>query len=165
MPIFFGERPSGRPFNAQDRFTTKYIDVANEPLFAFGFGLSYGRFEWHNLHLSSDTLGPNDTLTVSIDIKNHGVHAAEETVFLFVHHKVASVSQPVLTLKGFGKIHLRSGEAGTVRLRLAGADVRILGQDLQPVFEVGEIDVLVGPCADQTQLHRAALRLVWTCAC
>jgi beta-glucosidase len=165
VPIFFGERPSGRPFNPNDRFTTKYIDVANEPLFPFGFGLSYGQFVWNNLRLSSDTLGPNDTLGVSIDIKNHGVHSAEETVFLFVRYKVSSVIQPVLNLKGFSKIHLRPGEAGTVHLPLAGAELRILGLDLQPVFEVGEIEVLVGPCADPTQLHSAALRLVWTCAC
>jgi beta-glucosidase len=165
VPIFFGERPSGRPFNPNDRFTTKYIDVANEPLFPFGFGLSYGQFVWNNLRLSSDTLGPNDTLGVSIDIKNHGVHSAEETVFLFVRYKVSSVSQPVLNLKGFSKIHLRPGEAGTVRLPLAGTELRILGLDLQPVFEAGEIEVLVGPCADPTQLHSAALRLVWTCAC
>jgi beta-glucosidase len=165
VPIFFGERPSGRPFNAQDRFTTKYIDVANEPLFPFGFGLSYGQFVCNNLRLSSDTLGPNDTLGVSIDIKNHGLHGAEETVFLFVHYKVSSVSQPVLNLKGFGKIHLEPGEAGTVHLRLSGAELRILGPDLQPVFEVGEIELLVGPCADRTQLHSATLRLVWTCVC
>jgi beta-glucosidase len=165
VPIFFGERPSGRPFNEQDRFTTKYLDVSNQPLFPFGFGLTYGRFEWQDLRLSAATLGPNDTLTVSVDIKNHGVHAAEETVFLFVHDKVASVAQPVLELKGFGKIRLGPGESGTVRLPVAAAELRILGLDLQPVFEVGEIEVLVGPCADRSQLLSAALRLVWTCAC
>jgi beta-glucosidase len=165
VPIFFGERPSGRPFNEQDRFTTKYLDVANQPLFPFGFGLTYGRFEWQDLRLSATTLGPNDTLSVSVDIKNHGVHAAEETVFLFVHDKVASVTQPVLELKGFGKIRLGPGESGTVRLPVAAAELRILGIDLQPVFEVGEIEVLVGPCADRSQLLSAALRLVWTCAC
>jgi len=165
VPIFFGERPSGRPFNEQDRFTTKYLDVSNQPLFPFGFGLTYGRFEWQDLRLSATTLGPNDTLSVSVDIKNHGVHAAEETVFLFVHDKVASVTQPVLELKGFGKIRLGPGESGTVRLPVAAAELRILGIDLQPVFEVGEIEVLVGPCADRSQLLSAALRLVWTCAC
>jgi beta-glucosidase len=165
VPIFFGERPSGRPFNEQDRFTTKYLDVSNQPLFPFGFGLTYGRFEWQDLRLSAATLGPNDTLSVSVDIKNHGVHAAEETVFLFVHDKVASVTQPVLELKGFGKIRLGPGESGTVRLPVAAAELRILGVDLQPVFEVGEIEVLVGPCADRSQLLSAALHLVWTCAC
>jgi beta-glucosidase len=165
VPIFFGERPSGRPFDAQDRFTTKYIDVANEPLFPFGFGLTYGRFEWKGLRLSTDTLGPKDTLSVSIDIENHGLRAAEETVFLFVHYKVASVSQPTLTLKGFAKIRLGQGESGTVQLSLAAADLRILGLDLQPIFESGEVQILVGPSADRSQLLAAELRLVWTCAC
>ncbi len=165
VPIFFGERPSGRPYNAQDRFTTKYLDVANEPLFPFGFGLTYGRFEWQNLRLSTDTLGPNDTLKVRIDIKNHGLRTAEETVFLFVHYKVASVSQPILTLKGFAKIRLGPGESGTVHLPVAAADLRILGLDLQPVFESGQVEILVGPSAERSQLLAAALRRVWTCAC
>jgi beta-glucosidase len=165
VPIFFGQRPSGRPFDPQDRFTTKYIDVANEPLFPFGFGLTYGRFEWKGLRLSTDTLGPKDTLNVSIDIQNHGLHAAEETAFLFVHYAVSSVSQPILTLKGFAKIRLRSGESGTVQMSVAAADLRILGLDLQPIFESGEVQILVGPNADRSQLLAAPLRLVWTCAC
>jgi beta-glucosidase len=165
VPIFFGERPSGRPFDAQDRFTTKYIDVANEPLFPFGFGLTYGRFEWTSLRLSTDTLGPKDTLGVSIDIQNHGLHAAEETAFLFVHYAVASVSQPILTLKGFAKIRLGAGESGTVRLSVAAADLRILGLDLQPIFESGEVQILAGPSADRSQLLAAPLRLAWTCVC
>jgi beta-glucosidase len=134
-------------------------------LFPFGFGLTYGRFEWQGLRLSTDTLGPKDTLSVSIDIKNHGLRAAEETVFLFVHYKVASVSQPTLTLKGFAKIRLRQGESGTVQLSVEAAELRILGLDLQPIFESGEVEILVGPSADRSQLLAAPLRLVWTCAC
>jgi beta-glucosidase len=165
VPIFFAERPSGRPFDPVDRFTSKYLDVADGPLFPFGFGLSYGRFELTNLRLSADALGPKDTLTVSVAIKNHGVRAAEETVFLFVHDKLASVVRPVLELKGFAKIHLQPGEAGALTLRLAAADLYFLGLDLQPAFEVGDIEILVGPCADRRQLLMAPLRLVWTCAC
>jgi beta-glucosidase len=134
-------------------------------LFPFGFGLTYGRFEWKGLRLSTDTLGPKDTLNVSIDIQNHGLHAAEETAFLFVHYAVSSVSQPILTLKGFAKIRLRSGESGTVQMSVAAADLRILGLDLQPIFESGEVQILVGPNADRSQLLAAPLRLVWTCAC
>jgi len=165
IPIFFAERPSGRPFASNDRFTSKYLDVPNEPLFPFGFGLSYGRFELTDLRLSTDTLGPKDSLTVSVAVKNHGVRAADETVFLFVHDKVASVARPVLELKGFAKIHLQPGESATVTLPLAAADLHFLGLDLEPVFETGDIEVLVGPCADRTQLLIAPLRLIWTCAC
>jgi beta-glucosidase len=165
IPIFFGERPSGRPFDAADRFTSKYLDVANGPLFPFGFGLSYGRFELSELRLSAATLGPKDRLTVSVTVRNHGVRAAEETVFLFTRDKLASVARPVLELKGFAKILLTPGQSGTVTLPLTGADLHFLGLDLEPIFETGDIDVLVGPCADRAQLLSAPLRLVWTCGC
>jgi beta-glucosidase len=165
VPIFYGLRPSGRPFNAADRFTSKYLDVANEPLVPFGFGLTYGRFDLSNLRLSAQTLGPKDTLTVTLTVKNRGLRAAEETVFLFVHDKVASVARPVLELKGFAKIRLSPGESGIVTMSLAGSDLYFLGLNLEPVFETGDIEVLAGPCADREQLLTAPLRLVWTCGC
>jgi beta-glucosidase len=159
VPIFFSERPSGRPFDSNDKFTSKYLDVSNEPLFPFGFGLSYGRFELSNLRLSSGTLGIGDVLTVQVDVANRGAREAEETVFLFTHDKVASVSRPKLELKGFGKIRLPPGGAGTVTLSLPAAELRFLGMDLEPVFEPGEVEILVGPSADRTQHLAATIQL------
>jgi beta-glucosidase len=160
VPIFFSERPSGRPFNAHDRFTSKYLDVANEPLFPFGFGLTYGRFEFSNLRISTATLGIGDTLTVQVDLVNSGAREAQETVFLFTHDKVASVSRPKLELKGFGQITLAPGKKGTVSLSLRASELKFLGIDLEAVFEPGEVDILLGPCADRTQLLVATIRLV-----
>src|ERR1700674_1027136 len=160
VPVFFSERPSGRPFDSKDRFTSKYLDVANEPLFPFGFGLTYGRFELANLRLSSGAIGINDTLTVQVDVTNRGARDAQETVFLFTHDKLASVSRPKLELKGFAKISLPPGESGTVTLALRGAELRFLGMDLEPVFEPGEVEILVGPCADRAQLLTATIQLV-----
>jgi beta-glucosidase len=160
VPIFFSERPSGRPFNSNDRFTSKYLDVANEPLFPFGFGLTYGRFELSNLRLSGTAIGVRDSLTVTVDVVNQGAREAEETVFLFTHDKVASVSRPKLELKGFAKIKLPPGGKGTVTLSLRGADLCFLGMELEPVFETGEVDVLVGPNADRTQLLSQTIQLV-----
>jgi beta-glucosidase len=165
VPIFFSERPSGRPFNSSDRFTSKYLDVANEPLFPFGFGLSYGRFELSNLRLSTGTIGINDTVNIEVDVINRGVREAQETVFLFTHDKVASVSRPKLELKGFGKISLLPGSIGTVTLTLHASELRFLGLELEPVFEPGEVEILVGPCADRTQLLSASIQLVWSCPC
>ena len=85
---------------------------------------------------------------------------AQETVFLFTHDKVASVSRPILELKGFGKISLTPGNAGTVSLSLRATDLRFLGTDLQPVFEPGEVEILVGPYADRTELLVATIQLV-----
>jgi beta-glucosidase len=165
VPIFFSERPSGRPFDSNDRFTSKYLDVANEPLFPFGFGLTYGRFELSNLRLSSGAIGVDDVVTIQVDVVNRGAREAQETVFLFAHDKLASVSRPTLELKGFGKISLPPGGMGTVTLSLRAAELRFLGMDLTPVFEPGEVEILVGPCADRAQLLAASIQLVASCPC
>jgi beta-glucosidase len=156
-PIFFGARPSGRPAAANDHFTSKYLDVANDPLFPFGFGLTYGRFVYSNLRVPQDAMTQHDTGVIRVDLKNEGPRAAEETVFLFTHDKLASVSRPLLELKGFGKIALQPGESGTVTLLLPVAELKFLGLDLTPVFEAGEVEILVGPCADRRQLLAGVL--------
>jgi beta-glucosidase len=86
-------------------------------------------------------------------------------VFLFTHDKVASVARPLLELKGFAKISLRPGEAGTVRLSLRAEELGFLGRDLEPVFEPGEVEILVGPCADRSRLLAATVRLSWSRPC
>jgi beta-glucosidase len=165
VPIFFGERRSGRPFAADDRFTSKYLDVSNEPLFPFGFGLTYGEFALSNLRTSSRALAENDTLTVLVEVTNQGAREAQETLFLFVHHMIASVAPPKLELKGFGRISLPPGKTGTLKLELRAAELRFLGIDLEPVFELGDIEILVGPCADRTKLLSTTIELVQVCPC
>jgi len=165
VPIFFSERPSGRPFDAADKFTSKYLDVANEPLFPFGFGLTYGRFELSNLRLSSGAIGVNDAVTIQVDVINRGARQAEETVFMFTHDKVASVSRPKLELKGFDKISLPPGETGTVTLSLRASDLCFLDMQLEPVFEPGEVEILVGPYAERTQLLTATIQLLASRPC
>jgi beta-glucosidase len=159
VPIFFGQRPSGRPANPQDHFTSKYLDVPNEPLYSFGHGLTYGRFALSNLRVVPEESTVTDQITVLVDVTNEGKRAAEETVFLFTRDKVASVARPLLELKGFGKIRLQPGESGTVQLALPASDLRFLDLDLKPVFEPGEVEILVGPCADRSRLLVANIRL------
>lgn len=159
IPIFFGQRPTGRPANPSDHYTSKYLDVSNEPLFAFGHGLNFGRFTYSNLRVPRETVSQTDTVVIRVDVTNDGARAAEETVFLFTHDKLASVARPVLELKGFGKISLSPGETGTVTLLLPAAELRFLGPDLAPVFEAGEVEILVGPCADRTRLLVGSLHL------
>ena len=165
IPIFFGERSGGRPADPMDRFTSKYLDVPNEPLFPFGHGLTYGRFALSNLRVTPVNVEDIDTMQIRVDVRNEGARAAQETVFLFTHDKIASVSRPLLELKGFAKITLRPGEAGTVKLSLRAEDLRFLGIDLEPVFEPGEVEILVGPCADRSQLLAATIRLSWSRPC
>ena len=159
IPVFFGERPSGRPANPQDHFTSKYLDIPNEPLFPFGHGLTYGRFVLSNLRVTPHQVSERDTLEVRVDVTNEGARRAEETVFLFTHDKVASVTRPLLELKGFGKIALEPGASGTVALQLPVAELRFLGLEMKPVFEAGEVEVLVGPCADRAKLLVTSVKL------
>ncbi|MGQ0619824.1 MAG: glycoside hydrolase family 3 N-terminal domain-containing protein [Panacagrimonas sp.] len=159
VPIFFGQRPSGRPMNPADFFTSKYLDVPNEPLYPFGHGLSYGRFTLANLRVTPDSVTETDEIGVNVDVTNEGERTATETVFLFTRDVLASVARPLLELKGFGKITLRPGETGTVRMSLPASDLRFLGADLAPVFEPGRVEILVGPCADRSRLLVRSLRL------
>jgi len=159
IPVFFGERPSGRPANPKDHYTSKYLDIPNEPLFPFGHGLTYGRFALSNLRVTSARVSERDTIEVRVDVMNEGPRRAEETVFLFTHDKVASVTRPLLELKGFGKVTLDTGASQTVVLTLPAADLRFLGVDLKPVFEPGEVEILVGPCADRTKLLTTSVQL------
>jgi beta-glucosidase len=159
VPIFFGERPTGRPAAANDHFTSKYLDVANDPLFPFGFGLGYGDFQFSNLRVTPHAVRESQAIEALIDVANVGAGEAEETVFLFTHDVLASVARPLLELRAFAKIKLAPGERGTATLSFAAAELRFLGLNLQPVFEFGEIEILVGPCADRAKLLRALVRL------
>jgi beta-glucosidase len=106
-----------------------------------------------------------DTLTIQVDVLNHGPREAQETIFLFARDKLASVARPLLELKGFGKISLSPGGKGTVTLSLHASALRYLGVDLQPVFEPGEVEILVGPCADRAQLLASTIKRAGTRPC
>ncbi|MDP9089382.1 MAG: glycoside hydrolase family 3 C-terminal domain-containing protein [Pseudomonadota bacterium] len=165
IPIFFGERPTGRPADPADRYTSKYLDVPNEALFPFGHGLTYGRFVLSNLRVTPVNVEDIDTIRIRVDVRNEGQRAAQETVFLFTHDKVASVARPLLELKGFTKIDLQPGQAGTVNLTLRATELRFLGPQLEPVFEPGEFEIFVGPCADRSRLLSATIQLSWSRPC
>jgi beta-glucosidase len=158
IPLFYGQRPGGRPENPADRYTSKYLDAPNSPLFPFGFGLTYGRFSYANLRVSPESLSASDVIEVSVDVTNDALRAAVETVFLFVRDRVASVSRPLLELKGVTKLTLDPGATATARFRLPATDLRFLGLELEPVLEPGEIEILVGPDADPSRL--ASVRLL-----
>jgi len=159
VPIYFGQRPTGRPMNLADHFTSKYLDVANTPLYDFGHGLTYGRFDYGELQVEPRRVREQDLLTISVTLRNAGAREAEETVFLFVRHKLSRVTRPLLELKGYAKLRLMPGEAGSVKLELPAAELRHLGPDLQPVFEAGEVEILVGPSAEQSGLLRQTIEL------
>ena len=160
IPVFFGQRPGGRPYAARQRFTSQYLDLPVGPLFAFGHGLGFGRCRLERLRVSAPTLRLEESLTVEVEVIHEAGRALEETLFLFVRDPVASVARPVLELKGFGKIRLAPGESGTLTLTLRGAELCFPGADLEPVFEPGRLEILVGPCADPARLLGTHIELV-----
>ncbi|WP_042672900.1 glycoside hydrolase family 3 N-terminal domain-containing protein [Variovorax sp. CF313] len=159
VPIHFGQRPTGRPMNPADYFTSKYQDVDNTPLYAFGHGLTYGRFSYDELQVEPRRVREQDALKISVRLRNVGAREAEETVFLFVRGKVSRVTRPLLELKGYAKQRLMPGEAGAVELELPASELRYLGPDLLPLFEAGEVEILVGPSAEQSGLLRRTIEL------
>jgi beta-glucosidase len=152
IPVFYSERRSGRPANPADKFTSKYLDSPNDPLFVFGHGLTYGRFRYSNLRVSPREVTVRDIIQVQVDLINDGSRTARETVFVFTHHVTGTVSPPLLLLAGFARLELAPGKTGTVTLAVSAKQLRILGQDLTPVFEPGSVEILVGPRADRADL-------------
>ena len=159
IPVFYGQRACGRPESPSDRFTSKYLDSPSSALFPFGFGLTYGRCSYASLRVSPENASGADMIDVSVNVTNEGARAAEETVFLFVRDRVATVVRPVLELKGVTKIVLQPGETGVARLRLPATELSFLGLDLEPVLEPGEVEIFVGPYADFGQLVSSRLTL------
>jgi beta-glucosidase len=160
VPIFFGLRPSGRPMNPADHYTSKYLDVSNEPLYPFGHGLTYGSFEYSKLCATPAQVKQTDRIEVEVELSNSGRHEAEETVFLFTRDRVACVARPLLELRGVGKLRLKPGESGSVKISFDANELAFPGLDLKPVFEAGEVEVLAGPSADRAKLLSTLIRLI-----
>ena len=117
VPVFFAQRPSGRPFNSADHYTSRYLDVPNEPLYPFGHGLTYTQFEYANLRVTPESVSESDTIEARVELSNIGPCAGEETLFLFTHDKVASVAPPLLgTIAGDHLVRSQSA-AGRGRSR------------------------------------------------
>jgi beta-glucosidase len=160
IPIFYNERSGGRPLNPADHYTSKYLDEANTPLFPFGHGLSYGDFVYADLDVSPAEARESDNFTIKVTLINHGLREAQETVFLFIHDKVARVARPVLELKGFDRITLRPGESGVVNFTLPAQALKYPGFDYAPFYEPGGIEILVGPSADRSRMLSVTVKLV-----
>jgi beta-glucosidase len=144
IPIYYAHESTGRPFNPRDKYTTRYIDLPNTPLYPFGYGLSYSAFSYAPLRLSTDRLGWNDTLDLSVDVTNTADRSGTEVVQLYLHDRVAGMSPPVKQLKGFRRVALKAGETRKVTFRISRADLAFLHADGQLAAEAGEFDLQVG---------------------
>ena len=121
------------------------MDVDFTPEYPFGYGLSYTRFEYSNLRLSSPGIRSGERLTVSADVTNQGTREGTEVVQLYTQKVAASVAQPVRLLKGFRRVHLKPAEKHTISFSLTGADLAIYNEHLKLVVEPGTIKVWIAP--------------------
>lgn len=144
IPLYYNHKSTGRPLVEKDKYTSRYQDSPNTPLFAFGHGLSYTTFEYRNLTLSSAEIGKDQSLTVSVDVVNTGKHSGEEVVQLYLRDDVASVTRPVKELKGFAKILLAPGEKKTVRFTVTPEELSFYDLAMQKSVEPGTFTLFVG---------------------
>jgi beta-glucosidase len=144
IPIYYYQKSTGRPFEEDDKYTSKYLDSPNTPLYPFGYGLSYTRFNYKNISVNKTKIDKTDSLTVSVDVTNTGKFEGDEVVQLYIQDVVASVTRPVKELKGFQKINLKSGETRTVAFNVTPDMLSFLDKDLKRIVEPGVFNVMFG---------------------
>lgn len=150
IPNYYYAKNTGRPKDPDERYTSKYIDAPNAPLYPFGYGISYTDYDYDNLQLSTDEIDDQGSLTVTVDVTNTGDVAGDEVVQLYTRKMVASVTQPIRQLRDFEKIALEPGETQTVTFDLQAEQLYYLDQQLDPVLEPGTVRVFVGPNVEDT---------------
>ncbi|RSK41266.1 beta-glucosidase BglX [Hymenobacter perfusus] len=159
VPLYYNHKMTGRPYQgvALDKYKSRYMDVSNDPLYPFGFGLSYTTFEYGKPELSTTSLSMNGTLDVKVTVKNTGNYDGEEVAQLYIRDMVGSISRPVQELKGFQKVMLKKGESRTLTFRLTPEDLKFYNTDLKFAAEPGDFQVMVGGNSRDVQM--AAFKL------
>jgi beta-glucosidase len=151
IPIYYNHEPAGRPCDVTQKWNARYRDLPTcAPLYPFGFGLSYTKFDVTNLRLSSAQVSRRGTVTASVTVTNTGSRAGDDVVQLYIHDPVASISQPVRRLRGFQRVTLAPGASRTVRFHLDASDFGFYDNSGRYVVEPGRIDVYAGDSSDAT---------------
>ncbi len=147
VPLFYNHKNTGRPLEEGkwfSKFRSNYLDVSNDPLYPFGFGLSYSQFDYGDIQLSRKSLKGNQTLTASITLTNRGDRDGKEVVQLYIRDLVGSSTRPVKELKGFQKVELKKGETKTVSFSITPEDLKFYNYDLKYDWEPGEFVIMIG---------------------
>lgn len=151
IPLFYNHKNTGRPYDPnvpQFAYGSRYWDVSNEPLYPFGYGLSYTTFAYSDLELSSKEITKDSPLKVSVKLTNLGGYDGEEVVQLYTRDLVGSVTRPVKELKGFKKVFLKAGESKVIDFTLSVNDLRFYNSQLEYVYEPGDFHLFVGGSSD-----------------
>lgn len=144
IPLYYNHKNTGRPYDEKNKFTSQYLDVPNDPLFPFGFGLSYTTFKYGNIALNKTTLKGSDKLTATVTLKNTGHVAGEEVVQLYIADPVATISRPVKELKNFRKVMLQPGEEKDITFDVTTEDLKFYNTELIYDWEPGDFELQIG---------------------
>ena len=147
IPIYYAHKNTGRPLSEGkwfEKFRSNYLDVSNDPVYPFGYGLSYTTFSYGDIKLSTTSLIGNQTLSASVNISNTGNYSGKEVVQLYIHDLVGSVTRPVKELKGFQKIELKPGETKTITFSITPSDLKFYNYDLKYDWEAGDFEIMIG---------------------
>lgn len=146
IPIYYNHKNTGRPFDGTGgaKFKTSYLDEVNEPLYPFGYGLSYTHFEYSPVKLSKTILKGEEKLTASVTLTNSGKYAGEEVVQLYISDPVASVSRSVKDLKGFQKVMLQPGESKEISFTITTEELKFFNSELKRIWEPGKFVIHIG---------------------
>lgn len=161
IPLYYAHKNTGRPLKEGkwfEKFRSNYLDVDNDALYPFGYGLSYTTFRFSDITLNRSSIGMDNELVASVTVTNTGDRAGSEVVQLYIRDLVGSVTRPVKELKGFEKIYLQPNEPRTVRFTIAPEMLKFYNADLKFVAEPGDFDVMIGPDSRNVKTARFTLR-------
>ena len=153
VPIYYNHKNTGRPLAEGhwfEKFKSNYLDVSNDPVYPFGFGLSYTTFEYSNLKLNKSQMLKSDSIDVQVTVTNTGSVAGSEVTQLYIRDIVGSITRPVKELKGFTKTYLVPGESKTLHFTIANEMLSFYNYELNWSSEPGEFTVFVGGNSDDT---------------
>lgn len=144
IPLYYNHKNTGRPYDSKNKYTSRYLDILNDPLYPFGYGLSYTTFDYSDINLSKKQLKGEEKLTASVTITNSGKVAGEEVVQLYIQDTAASISRPVKELKNFKKVMLQPGEKKDISFEISTSDLKFFNSSLKHVWEPGDFNIFIG---------------------
>ena len=154
IPIYYNHKNTGRPLGDDEwfrKFRTNYLDIPNEPLWPFGYGLSYTNFDYGKVVLDKSEFNDGQELKASITVRNTGNHDGAEVVQLYIRDLVGSITRPVKELKGFQKVHLKAGEQKTITFTIQPEDLAFYHEDMSFFAEKGDFVLMIGSNSSDTQ--------------
>ena len=151
LPVYYNYKPS-KEYWIKGGWGKRYVDMSALPLWEFGYGLSYTKFEYSNLRIEEPKTHPDGEVHVSVDVQNSGERGGAEVAQLYIRDVISSVTTPVKQLKGFAKVALDPGEKKTVHFKLGPDDLSLLNRQMVRVVEPGEFKVMIGHSSEDIRL-------------